>query len=248
MPVPSIVRSAWSPRRRPLSPRCPLRSARDASSRRRRPIGPRARPARDTWRPFGERWRTGPWPTPTSGERSRPGRLLEVNGLISTLLAAVVAHVDRSRVDHAAVALGPEDDVVRVGRLLVPVDFPSAERDQASDLGGLVVGVQVEMDAWRQFSSNPPGRARRWARRRPSVAAARSRPRSDRRAARSRAPPTRTRSAAGGRPRESRSSRREASIDCSRRPAGPADRLSRARASATCRAPTASRPDRRTRS
>ena len=56
-------------------------------------------------------------------------------------------------VDHAeAVALGVgEDHVVGVGRLPVPVDLGRPEADEALDLGGLVLGVEVEVDPGRDM-------------------------------------------------------------------------------------------------
>src|SRR5207249_11887158 len=58
-----------------------------------------------------------------------------------------------ARVDDAeAVALRVgEDDVVGVRGPLVPVDLGSSERDQAPDLGGLIVRVEVEVDARRHL-------------------------------------------------------------------------------------------------
>ena len=57
------------------------------------------------------------------------------------------------RIDDAEpVAFGVgEDDVVGIGRPLVPMDFGRPERDQALDFGRLVVRVQVEMDPWRDL-------------------------------------------------------------------------------------------------
>ncbi len=49
--------------------------------------------------------------------------------------------------DAEPIALGiGEDDVVGVGRPLVPVDLGRAQGDEALDLGGLILGVQVEVD------------------------------------------------------------------------------------------------------
>ena len=54
--------------------------------------------------------------------------------------------------DAEAVALGVlEDDVVRVRRALVPVDFACTELDEPRDFSCLLFGVEVEVDARRDL-------------------------------------------------------------------------------------------------
>ena len=62
----------------------------------------------------------------------------------------------RTGVDDAEpVALGVfEHDPVRVVGVAVPVDLARAEREQPRDLGGLIVGVQVEMHARADSSAD----------------------------------------------------------------------------------------------
>lgn len=83
-----------------------------------------------------------PHPDPVSGEE----RELERAGRPGSVLLGSMSRVD----DAEAVALGVgEDNVIGIGRPLRPVHLGRAEGEQPLDLGGLVLGVEVEVDARR---------------------------------------------------------------------------------------------------
>jgi hypothetical protein len=64
-----------------------------------------------------------------------------------------VGHL-KADIDYAeAFAFGvSHDDVVRVGRAFVPVDFRGAELFETLYLGSLVFGVKIEMNAGRDVA------------------------------------------------------------------------------------------------
>ena len=81
-------------------------------------------------------------------------------------MASAVAFIDERRLqellthvdDAEPIALGiGEDNVVSIERSLVPVHLGGPERDQAFDLFGLALCVQIKMNAWWQmdFRADP---------------------------------------------------------------------------------------------
>jgi hypothetical protein len=81
-----------------------------------------------------------------------PRKIALAQGHSRTLAQPADLSLVRGIDDAEAVPLGiGEDDVIRVRRSFVPMDFGGAQRDQALDLSRLIIGVEVEVKTRRDL-------------------------------------------------------------------------------------------------